>query len=394
MPHVLAYVNSQYGLGHFRRFEAILIALELSATKLFTTILFGGVASDRFTQLGRALRVELPGLSSQGAKGDVSPVPEPAYAGTSLASTMRRRAQLIQQVIRSRPIDLVLIEYFPFSKQYLCNEVEAMLTSIKKYQCYSPFVVVSVRDFVTNESGFDRGLAEDFISRHCDRILVHADEKYVDFVETYGNVSAFVHKLKYTGAVVGDTHRKGPTPNASRRIVVSAGGGRDGAILWSQLAPVLSKLHKQLLGWEINVFPGPYCPNEIVNEIREWPIRLQLDGIILRPFDSYRSTASASDLSISMCGYNTAYELVALQPHRIIFLPRQRNEQLQRASLLQRLRYSRTAQNDGELFELVRLALTPNKWELVKPEPIALDGARISAEYLIHWLTIRGISVE
>jgi predicted glycosyltransferase len=385
---LLVYVNNLFGVGHFQRCAWILRALENRHPDLNTVLVFGDWPYSSFDGLRQTSKVRLPGLTLQKADDTVGLEPEPIEPGRSMEDVLDERQELISAAVRDLEINAVMLEYFPFSRQFLAPEVDHLLAEVSRTS--SPRVLSSVRDLATIDPGFDRRVAEEFASRRCSHILVHADPVFARLEDTFAFATSFREKVRYTGYVIDSRLLAQRNTTRKKVIAVSVGGGRDGGPLIEMLLDALGMLgHRALPDYEIRVFPGLFYPSKLLPFLRESVQALRNHNIHLCAFSEYRSTLSECSVSISMCGYNTAFELVASRVPNIWFFPRGRTEQLERTDRLQRCGLARRITGSRELAEMLgELSGSP----LTVGEPkvqMDLGGAERTAD-ILHSLVSDG----
>lgn len=378
---LLVYVNSQFGVGHYQRCSCILRALEDRYADLRPILLFGGLPYPGFADLRRTRKVQLPGLTFHRVDDGIGFQPRPVDLRRSLEDVCEERRRLIASVVESQKIQLVLVEYFPFSKQCMAPEVEFLLARARQHS--TPAVVSSIRDFMTIDDGFNREFTELFISRHCSQVLVHSDPRVARLQRSYGDASAFEDKLNYTGYIV-DSRYSVTGPSQRRRIIaVSMGGGKDGEHLIDLLVDALGKVdQRRLSGYEIHVFPGLFLPATVRQKFEQAVSSYRALRIRICEFAEYFSTVAQCAVSISMCGYNTAMELIANRVPNICFVPRQRTEQLMRAEMLRRCGAASVAGSSQELADMLQ-RLNPHVQSQRSGDlPFDLQGAGRTADIL------------
>lgn len=376
---ILFYVNSQFGIGHFKRCFCILQELEKRHEELQLVLVFGGLPYTGFDELNRTRKVRLPGLTFHSSNDIIGFTPRPIDVGRTVEDVLNERRKLISSVVNDVEVQVVFLEYFPFSKQYLAVEVDYLLSEIRRKS--TPPIVSSIRDFMTIDDGFNREFTEEFISKQCSHIIVHADPCVAELKTTYGDISSFAHKILYTGYVVDSRLFIKNPQRRSKIISVSVGGGKDGGRLFELFFDALCKIDNRVLsGYEIRVFPGLFLPEmpkrilgKAVRELRGYNIRIC-------GFSEYRTTISECLVSVSMCGYNTAMELVANRVPNIWFVPRQRTEQLMRADMLSRYGLAHvvsSAQNLAEMLLNLHCQSEPRQRSLIQ---IDFEGASRTAD--------------
>lgn len=386
MTNLLYYVNSQFGIGHFQRSSCILERLETLYPSINITILYGGLRCIQFEKLKRSKLIKLPGFIFNGNKDTISHTPRPLNTSYTVDHILDKRLAVIKKALHNLHFDILVVEYFPFSKQFLSKEIEYIISFFKTSYRKNPIIVVSVRDFVTIDGGFDRKVAHAFLDKYCDHIMVHSDPRYARLEDSYGDISPFAKKLYYTGLVVDPTL---PQPQQIRQnlLTVSVGGsGKDGKHLLFLFCEALEKLSPdERSKLDIKIFLGLFCHHtkmRIINRIKNiYRVRTEF-----MPFEKYRSTMLETQSSISMCGYNTAYELVASRINNIIFIPRNRTEQLMRAHMLENVGIASISSNASDLARKISRINHITKQITRKMPSLDFNGAYESAKFLSRLL--------
>jgi len=382
---ILIYVNSQFGVGHFQRCFCILQELEERHKDLKPMLVFGGLPHYNFDGLNRTTKVRLPGLTYHRSDDKIGYEPRPVVEGRTLEDVLDERRDLISAAIRDSEVQVLFLEYYPFSKQFLRSEVDYLLEEIKKKS--SPTVVSSVRDFMTIDQGFDRVFTQNFILKNCSYVLVHSDPRFAELDTTYGNIFPFRHKIRYTGYIVDSGLLVNYPPRRKNLIAVSMGGGKDGGSLIELFFDAIHSIAPTFLtDFEIRIFPGPFYPEKSLNILVQMVSDLKNCNVRICRFEEYRDTISKCSASISMCGYNTAAELIVNQVPHIWFAPRQRTEQLMRAEMLSQLGLARVVSSSKELEEFLRDMSQEPAMSKCRPANINFDGARETANFLYNLL--------
>ena len=217
MQRFLFYINSHFGVGHLQRLLPVIRRLD-DSRDVRPMLLFDGYPLPALKSLSRTDLVQLPPVGaflSGSAKED----------GAFLA-ILAERLRRIELFLQSVHVDLVVIEYYPFSRQALNEEVTFLLRAARANA--TPPVVVSVRDFLSITPDTDMRLLEKFLENECESIAVHSDPEYVKLDVSYGNTAAFKEKVVYTGFIIDEWTGEKARASDADALVVSVGGGRDG----------------------------------------------------------------------------------------------------------------------------------------------------------------------
>ena len=311
MPkRILVYAQHLSGVGHYVRTYEIARAL---ATGHQVTWIEGGrpvphrpCAALEVVELPRIRRGpdgQLAGLDSREPIGDI----------------MAARAQrLLDAVARIRP-ERFLVEYFPFSKWELSDE---LLPAIHRVRAAGGRVICSLRDVVRKtrfeivESDAYAERVAALLNRYFDALLVHADPALTRLEEHFPALDLIRVPIHYTGLVSErieyDPHTAAEIAQRTEGrpyVLASAGGGAGG---------------RQLIEAAIEAWHDPQVADGrllVVCTGLDWPLdRLQAlqrqagaGRVLLQPFNpDFLHWLRGADLSISQCGYNTAANLLQM----------------------------------------------------------------------------------
>ncbi len=344
--NVLFYVNSWFGFGHYQRVATIVKALSRHHDAIEATVLIGGVPTTLFDKADRCRVIRLAGLICDGVlPGEIL---RPLDADLNLAEVYDMRKELIRSAVGDTRFDAVVTEYFPFARHAVKEEVMLMLGEVKKRNADCR-IVASVRDAVHDLSPGARHWIENTINTWFDYVLVHSDPSLLSFDVSYGRVEPFADKLKYTGFVVREyIPRMSPAVDRSV-VIVSTGGGRDGAGAIDAALDAIGNLAQIGYSPEVIIYPGPFFPQAkaqlIRGRLKHLPTHV---AVAIGEAVGYRETLHRARVSVSMAGYNTCYELLAMGVPMVLW-PRRRREQLLRADVLSSIGAARVAATVGSL---------------------------------------------
>lgn len=367
---ILVYAQHLSGVGHYvRTYE---IARQLAVDHQVYWIEGGRPVPHRPCP---ALQiVELPRIR-RGPDGGLVGL----NADQPIASVMSRRAKrLLELVERIRP-ELFLIEYFPFSKWELANE---LMPAILQVRSGGGMVLCSLRD-VVRKTRFERLEASAYgervtglLNHHFDALLVHADPNLTRLDDHFPAVGTIEIPIHYTG-LVSEKPVQAPATEAeieritgnSPYVIASSGGGAGGRRLiesvvraWQDPTIATGRLLVVLTG---------------LNEPRDPPsiLRRQADRVVVLPFSAvFLNWLIRADLSISQCGYNTVANLLETHTRALVSPNPQMSDQQVRAERLAELGLVELLEMDADdatLADAVTRSLT--RPPLV--HKIALDGA-------------------
>jgi predicted glycosyltransferase len=369
---VLLYCQHSLGLGHLVRSFALAHAL---AQRFRVVLLSGGRLPETTAPPAGVDVISLPALN-MGTNGVL--VSSGRRVPVDRALRLRRDEMLrVQAAVQP---DILLVELFPFGRRKFAGELLPLIAAAREA---GSLVACSLRDILTSsrrdQSGHDEWSSM-LANRWFDAILVHADPRFARLEESFRPRTSLRVPLHYTGFV----SPPGPVrpPTRTRRVVVSAGGGRyGGALLMTAMQAHRRRLAAR--GVDLKVLAGPFLPNRTWHALREAALGHD-DVEVLRSVPDLCAELTTAVASVSQCGYNTALDIVrAGVPALVVpFAEGREDEQTRRAERLAAL---------GVLRMLDPRALSPSRlatelsalldFTPVHPD-LDLDGARASARIL------------
>ena len=294
---VLIAVTHLLGTGHLAR--AALIARAFSGQGHDVTLVTGGTTVPRVETSGLRL-TQLPALKSDGVNFSKLLDSEGRPADDTLFA--RRRDMAIATLFEVNP-DVLITELFPFGRRNLQGEFLALLEAARGME-RPPLVLSSVRDILAPPSKPERAAqTEARLKAYYDGVLVHSDPDVVPLSLSWPTTPEVEAYLIYTGFVAPPRAEPAADGLGNGDILVSAGGGDVGAHIFStalQSAALTPEWRWRLLVGGQD--PGKRCLNMSKgapgNALIE-PARPEFRGML------YNASAS-----VSMCGYNTALDVL------------------------------------------------------------------------------------
>ncbi len=374
---ILILVQHLWGIGHVAR--AFALAQALAGRGAAVTVTLGGPPTGLPSPPGVDC-VQLAPLRAGDAAyrglvdADDRPVGEALWAA--------RRATLLATLDRVRPTCLVT-EHFPFGRRKQRAEYGAVLEAAAA-QAPRPRIFASVRDILEDPLDPRRRAGQiALLARFYDGVLVHGDPAFLPLERSLPPVRIVCDALHYTGYV----HRPVPVPALTpmrQGILVSAGGGRDGAALSAAVADIHRRGRQGAHPWTVVLGkhaparPEPIAGVEIVEHVADFPALLAQCAV-----------------SVSRAGYNTVAEsLAARAPMVLVPLDRAgEREQALRAeafaaagrAILVPERHCGTAGDlPARLAAAVEMALDTRHAGLARPlGHLDHDGAQRTADVLL-----------
>lgn len=336
---LIFYSHDTYGLGHIRRTLCIVQAFleeEPSADVLLAT------GSPVLEQLAIPSRVQILAL-----KPVVKTGVERYEARDGSMDRRRvlayRSAQLLGAMRFFRP-DLLVVDHAPLGmKGELVRALEFL-----RHQLPDARTMLGLRDILDEPEVVRRTWREQGVygalERYYDRILVYGEQRHFAVDREYALPPSVRSKLEFTGYIRKNDPVR-PAEAMRRELGVSLGaplllatigGGGDGCELLLATVAAIPLLRRQRPDLQAVLVTGPLMDEgqqrEIASRVANVP------GVRLTKFVPYLTSLMATaDVVVSMAGYNTVSEVLALGRSAVL-VPRvaPRREQWIRARLLAR----------------------------------------------------------
>ncbi|MCK4713365.1 MAG: glycosyltransferase [Marinosulfonomonas sp.] len=296
--NVLIAVTHLLGAGHLSR--ALTLARAFAVAGHRVTLASGGMPMPQFDSTGVTIR-QLPPLRSDGT--DFTRLLTADGTVADVGYLAARRRSLTLAVTETRP-DIVITELFPFGRRVLQDEFYALLRAARG-RIPKPVILASIRDILAPPSKPEKAQhTAHIIDDYYDGVLVHSDPNRIPLDKSWPVSPALDAKLRYTGYVSPPPAGPHPDELGKGEVIVSAGGGPVGEHLFNAAIAVAQR--SSGVRWRILV--GGYDPAPLVKRLK-----MQRGGadIIIEPArPDFRQMLYHAAASISMCGYNTALDLM------------------------------------------------------------------------------------
>ena len=369
---VAVYCQHVLGLGHLRRTLAVLEALS-GHNRL---LCIGGPDAPTAIPTGVRL-VRLPPLAMDEDFGRLS------LEGEALAEVKATRSRLLWDALEAMRPDVFFVELYPFGRKAFEFELVPVLTALRTGRFGPCAVVCGLRDILVekkDQAGYEARVI-DRLGRFFDGVLVHADPALFPLAATFDRVADIPVPVRYTGYVAP---RRDPdlTRTAVRRaydvgdgatlLVGSAGGGRVGFELLLDLLAAC-RVHPRLEHAAIRIFTGPYAPDAAYAAMEDAAAGLP-DARVARFAQGFVDIVAASDLSVSLGGYNTVMDIVVSGARALVApFAQNREQRLRAARLMDKGLVGMLAPSDRAPAALARRLL--NALNAPPPPPSGLDCA-------------------
>ncbi|MEP2716070.1 glycosyltransferase [Pseudophaeobacter sp.] len=353
---VMIVVTHLLGTGHLSRALTLARAFQEAGDRV--QIVSGGFPAPQLDSKGIDL-LQLPPLRSDGvsftqlltAQGDLA---DETYH-------QHRQTALCEALQQMQP-DVLITELYPFGRRSLRHEFLALLRTAKALP-KPPKILASIRDILAPPSKPEKATKADaVIADFYDAVLVHADPQAARLELSWPVSDMLAAKLRYTGFVAPAAAGAHPQAAGLGEILVSAGGGSVGDEIY-QAALAAARLmpdHR----WRLLVGGTDATARIAALSKSISPAKIEST----RP--DFRQMLTHVAASVSMCGYNTALDLLQAETPAVV-IPFDAGKEVE-----QGLRAKSLTQLPG--FEALRTAdLTPER--LVAAVEKVLQSPRRSA---------------
>ncbi|OIQ31775.1 MAG: glycosyltransferase [Alphaproteobacteria bacterium MedPE-SWcel] len=293
---VIIAVTHLLGTGHLSR--ALTLGRAFSAAGHAVTVVSGGCAAPQLSTRGVAFE-QLPPLRSDGLAFSRLLAADGALANADYHAARQRH---LQSLIRSLHPDALITELYPFGRRSLQAEFQVLLEAAHALP-ERPLVLSSIRDILAPPSKPRKAEAADaVIAQYYDAVLVHSDPKATRLETSWPVSPALSQRLRYTGYVAPPAMAPHPDRAGAAEILVSAGGGSVGDALYACAVQAAKEMPDRT--WRLLI--GGTDAAERIAALSD-----PASPAILEPArPDFRAMLPHAAASVSMCGYNTALDLL------------------------------------------------------------------------------------
>jgi len=218
------------------------------------------------------------------------------------AAYMADRGRVLDAMYREFAPDVLITELFPFGRRMLRNEFRALLEQAKA-QTRPPLICASIRDILAPPSKPAKAaFAHEMAQAFYDAVLVHSDPALTPLEASWPVTPELCKLLYYTGFVAPTPAGPHPDRIGAGEVIVSAGGGAVGAHVYeAALAAATLTPHPMRL------LIGGQASEDRAAALRE----RAPDCVIIEPArPDFRQMLTHAAASVSLCGYNTALDIL------------------------------------------------------------------------------------
>ncbi|MFC3614425.1 glycosyltransferase family protein [Lutimaribacter marinistellae] len=291
---VMIVVTHLLGTGHLAR--ALVLGRAFSEAGHSVTVVSGGFPAPQLAIDGVAL-VQLPPLRSDGTNfsrllGE---------AGEADKTLFEARIAALLDALHEVAPDLLITELYPFGRRGLRHEFSALLEAASA-RSPRPVVLASIRDILAPPSRPEKATkAAEIVTRYYDGVLVHSDPS-VTRLDASWPTQGLEDKLLYTGYVA--PARPYPVQDGTGEILVSAGGGPVGVPIFRAAIEAARKITNRRWRLLVGGTEAATLINMLAPLARDLPVKMEP----ARP--DFRGMLCNAACSVSMCGYNTALDIL------------------------------------------------------------------------------------
>lgn len=312
-----------------------------------------------------------------------------ASDSASISNAFLIRRQIIDSTINSYDPDLFLVDSRP---RGLADELVEPLSRISSSRCKS---VLLLRDIVDAANQTVRRWKDEGV--YCairtlyDSVAILGERSVFDAVREY-KLQAYEDRVVYLGFLgnprVDSAPSMVPALASKKRVLVTVGGGFDGSDIIGIVCRLLVHEAKTMDSLSFTIILGAYSPLTSA-AIEEYVHGAAADVEVLQYLSDPTPRIRQADLVISMCGYNTLFELIEAQK-KIIAVPRGHSgyEQSLRANLLSHI-------YDG-IWVIPPNEFTPQRLATIIVEALAAPQPQVrlpmkgAANLMTHLLSLLG----
>jgi predicted glycosyltransferase len=289
-------VTHLLGTGHLAR--ALTLGRAFLAAGATVQIVSGGFAAPQLNTQGIAV-LQLPPLRSDGVNFTRLLTPDGSRADDAY---QRRRQNALCAALRDMQPDVLITELYPFGRRSLRHEFLALLRAAQTL-AKPPKTLASIRDILAPPSKPEKAdKADAVIAEFYDAVLVHSDPQAVPLEQSWPVSDMLSTKLRYTGFVAPPAAGAHPNAEGQGEILVSAGGGSVG----DEIYYCALKAARLMPAYPWRLLVGGSDATARIEALRQITSPAKIEAA--RP--DFRQMLNHVAASISMCGYNTALDLL------------------------------------------------------------------------------------
>jgi len=333
-PRVMFYSHDTYGLGHLRRTLALAQRVETRWPTASQLIVAGAAPFGSWPVPSGADWIKLPAVVKRSAEAY-----EARTLDLSFRSVSALRSDILLSAARHFQPQVLVVDHVPNGLRG-----EAVQT-LRLLRATGAKLVLGMRDVLDEpavvRAAWERAGVYELLDDVYDRILVYGTRDVCDVVTAYGLSESAAVKTRFVGYLGATSTRERNHVRAdlglqtTKLVLVTAGGGGDGAVLLRTMLEGV-RARGTSLDFDCLVVAGPLMPASDREELERFAggdDRVQL----VTSVDDLADYVAAADAIVAMGGYNTTREILTFgRPAVIVPRVEPRKEQLIRAKALAR----------------------------------------------------------
>lgn len=382
-PRVFAYCHDSVGIGHLARTTAICRRVGAEFPGSSFLIATGTPYVSLFESLAKSDYIKLPALAK--LNGNTYHSKHLEFATEEL---MKCRRSMLRDTIEFFAPSILLVDKAPLG---VCGE---LIPAIEWLRTHRPDtrIIFGMRDIEddaqTTIEEWERAGIPTMLEECFDEIWVYGMRSVFDVASEYKFSECIQSKMSYMGYVSREPcHHDTKSPERSKNVLVTVGGGTDGeALLTTYLDVTAQRLSDNGMG--STIIGGPDLPEAISRKLRRRASRIP--GVSWKDFDACMDCRIRdADLVVSMGGYNTLCQIVRNQrPALVVPRTSPRVEQAIRAKLWAQRGLIHVADGDTLTPESLAERVHSLVENCPRPTPFALDFGgleRITERFAAFW---------
>lgn len=295
--NVMIVVTHLLGTGHLSR--ALTLARAFHHAGHRVSVVSGGMPAPHLHDRDIAL-VQLPPVRSNGV--DFTQLLGEAGQVVSQSDLADRQTALLAHFHDIDP-NVLITELFPFGRRILRSEFCALLDAARA-RAQPPLVCASIRDILAPPSKPKKAtFADEMIAAFYNAVLVHSDAEITPLDLSWPVSAVLKPKLHYTGFVAPPPAPPHPDGAGTAEVLVSAGGGDVGAHIFATALKAAAQDSDRC--WRL-LLGGAGAGRRSAEIASTAPANVTIEPA--RP--DFRQMLHHAAASVSMCGYNTALDVL------------------------------------------------------------------------------------
>lgn len=307
-PRIAIFTHDTFGLGHVRRCLHITRALANASPDAAILFVTGSPALHVMADLPpNADYVKIPTIAKTGSRAN-----RPPHLPIAQAEVARLRKEMIRQAVVTFAPDVFLVDNFPLGSQH------ELLETLQELRGQSTRTVLGLRDVLDSpdvvQADWERQGMYELIERYYDSVLVYGMETVFDVRSAYKLPAKLAERVRFCGYVADASSLSRSAADihagfglSEPLVVVTGGGGGDAYPLLKLSLEALRETPEA----SCLVVTGPLMAPADRDKLRALAERRGNTRVVdyVKDLPSY---LAAADVVVSMCGYNTAAEIVSL----------------------------------------------------------------------------------